>query len=585
MDRKNEIATQYLNMGIIFGKKNQHLKAIEFQQRALKLFQESNLPHDLSAAHYNLGASHLAIGKLELARYHGEKALPLAQTADAAEVQKNIHHMLHATYKQLNMPYKALDSYERFIYIRDSINSDENREAILRQEYSFEYQKQKEIDDLENRQALELEKSKRRNQQLLSLAIAIGLGIISVLAIINFRRLQTTRTQKALIEEQKIRVEQSEKYKEQFLANMSHEIRTPMHAISGMLNILQRNPHLKEQETYLHAMQSSSENLLVILNDVLDLSKIEAGKLNIEQVPLNPRTLLTYVEQLMRYKAEEKGLKLELEVSEPIPELIMGDPTRLSQILTNLTGNAIKFTDKGEVQIKLKAQDEWLHFEVSDTGRGIPEDQLDRIFNSFEQADQEKQKYRGGTGLGLSISRQLVQLQGGKIWAESERGKGSTFFVELPLIPVKGKQEEEEILTEQNLKEMAVAMKGIKILLVEDNPFNRMIATDDLNYYLSDHHIDEAQHGQEALDLLSQNTYDIVLMDAQMPVMNGFETTRAIRAQEVAEGLGNRISIIAMTASLLKHELDKCYESGMDDYIPKPYQAEELIGRMYKQLV
>ena len=379
----------------------------------------------------------------------------------------------------------------------------------------------------------------------------------------------------------KQRAETSEKHKEQFLANMSHEIRTPMHAISGMLQIIKRNEHPASQDVYLDAMSKSSENLVVILNDVLDLSKIEAGMINIDSAPMKPQLVVENVSKVLHFKAIEKGLLLSFEVKPDVPELVMGDAARLNQILLNLVGNAIKFTEKGNVDISLSRTGGSLKFCIKDTGIGIPENKLKSIFDAFEQASTSTTRKYGGTGLGLNISQQLVQAQNGKIWVESEEGAGSKFYFELPLVKVSiNATSDEELMTADKLADMAKSLKGMRILLAEDNDFNQMIATDDLEFYIEGLHLDIASNGAEALAKAKTGSYDVILMDVQMPEMDGFDATKEIR---VFEGNENKpaITIIAMTASLLESEIDNCYKAGMNDYIPKPYSPEQLIGALY----
>jgi CheY-like chemotaxis protein len=365
---------------------------------------------------------------------------------------------------------------------------------------------------------------------------------------------------------------------------MSHEIRTPMHAISGMVKILKRKEHPTNQDTYLNAMHTSSDNLLVILNDVLDLSKIEVGKLDIESIPVKPAAIVENVMQILKFKAEEKGLILSANIEKDVPSLVMGDPTRLNQILINLIGNSIKFTAKGSVNVLLTKIEDNLRISITDTGIGIPKNQIDKIFGAFEQAEESTSRSYGGTGLGLSITQQLTELQNGKIWVESEEGKGSTFFVELPIIATVGGATGKELITEDNLKSRAAALNGTRILLVEDNAFNQMIAQDDLNYYIEDVKIDTVENGLLAVEKYQANDYDLILMDVQMPLMNGFEATQKIRDLEKSAGKENKMPIIAMTASLLKSEVDNCLAAGMNNYIPKPYQPKELIGPIYEVL-
>lgn len=511
-----------------------------------------------------------------------EKALTLSQKEGEIHGTGWASYILYQSYRSTRQYRKSLNMLNLAVITRDSINSLENQKAVIQLQVQSEYEKQKAIDDLENEKRVAIEIQKKESQQKLTIAIGIGLLLISLLALVIFNRLKITREQKAIIEEQKEKVEQSEKYKEQFLANMSHEIRTPMHAISGMVKILKRNEHLPTQDSFLNAMHTSSDNLVVILNDVLDLSKIEAGKLDIESIPMSPIAVIENVNQILKYKAEEKGLQFNYQVDEDVPELIMGDPTRLNQILINLAGNAIKFTGKGDVNILLQKENDRLKFSVKDTGIGISPNKIESIFGAFEQAKDSISRHYGGTGLGLSISKQLVELQQGKIWVESEEEKGSTFFFELPLIAAATNAVSDNLITEERLQKMTDSLQGIRILLAEDNVFNQMIAQDDLSYFIKNVKIDVVENGELAVEKFKSENYDLILMDVQMPEMNGFEATRKIRALE--EGKGNRIPIIAMTASLLKSEVDNCYDAGMDNYIPKPYQPEDLIAPIYEEV-
>ena len=513
-----------------------------------------------------------------------EEALELAEKENELNSAGWISLTLYQSYKATRQINKSLKMFELAVVLRDSIKNMDNAKAIIQQQVKSDYEKQKAIDDLENEKKLAIEKQKKETQQKLSIAIGISLLLISILALVIFNRLKVTRQQKGIIEEQKKKVEQSEKYKEQFLANMSHEIRTPMHAISGMTNILVRKDHLNHQERFLKAIRQSSRNLLVILNDILDLSKIEAGKIDIQSIPMNLREVVLNVCDLLKVKAEEKGLSLHTDLAADIPEYVYGDPTRLNQILLNLFGNSIKFTEKGSVSLSVATDADKFRFAIEDSGIGIPADQLDTIFNSFEQVNDSITRKHGGTGLGLNISKQLVELQNGRIWVESQESIGSTFFFELPLLPVKVDKKFESHITEDQLKEMAAALSGLKILVVEDDELNSIIAGEDLEYYFKEVTIGYAENGQEAIQEFETGQYDLILMDIQMPELNGYDATRAIRKIEASKGTENPIRIIAMTASLLKSEINNCYAAGMNNYIPKPYKPEELIGAIYEEV-
>jgi signal transduction histidine kinase/ligand-binding sensor domain-containing protein len=396
---------------------------------------------------------------------------------------------------------------------------------------------------------------------------------------------KTVQERTAQLSTAKERAEQSEQVKQQFLANMSHEIRTPMNAIVGMSNALRRDAptDAETHDRYVDAIASSSENLLGIVNEILDLSRIESGRLEMEKVRFSPRTILGEVITVMQYRAKEKGLLLSSRMDSAVPEVLIGDPTRLRQVLMNLVGNAIKFTEKGSVEVYMEvaatvsvgddaaASNEMigLRCTVTDTGIGIAPDRLARVFDEFMQAESDHTRRFGGTGLGLTICRRLVDMQGGTITVESEVGMGSAFTINIPYA----------IATEEEVgaaEAVLVGMKldGLHILLVEDNKLNVMVAQVELKNAIPDVQIEVAANGQVALDMLQSNAYDLILMDVQMPVMDGYEATRAIRALPSIKAL---TPILAMTANVLQAEVQQCMDAGMDGFIPKPFKQEELV--------
>lgn len=384
-----------------------------------------------------------------------------------------------------------------------------------------------------------------------------------------------------LAEKEKEVAERTAHLKQQFMANMSHEIRTPMNAIVGMTRLLLGKNPTEEQLRYLKAIQQSADNLLVIINDILDLSKIEAGKIIIEHTDFVMTELVNSMRDVLLFKAEEKGLEFRISVDENIPVRLNGDPTRINQVLINLAGNAVKFTDRGSVAIdvsleKQEGRTHWIRFDVTDTGIGISPDYVDKIFESFTQAGTDIARKFGGTGLGLTISRQLVTLMQGAISVKSELGKGTCFTVVLPLeesdnqVPVA----EMPIIDDSKKHELAKT----RLLLAEDNEFNRMVAEETLKELLPGIHIDMAVNGREAVEKVRNNRYDIVLMDIQMPVMDGVEATRTIRTTLPAPA--SHTHIIAMTANVLQEDVQKYFDVGMNAYVSKPFQPGELLLKM-----
>jgi len=395
-------------------------------------------------------------------------------------------------------------------------------------------------------------------------------------------QLEVTKREKDLAELEKLRAEQSEKFKQQFLANMSHEIRTPMNSVIGLTNLLIKTPMEDQQKKYLNVIKKSSENLLVIINDILDLSKIEAGKMDFEKISFSIEDAVDTAYHTLLFKAEDKKLGFNINIEPKTPKTLIGDPTRLNQILINIAGNAIKFTEKGSVTIDIKEESRKddliiIRFSIIDTGIGIAKESIGKIFESFSQASSDTTRKFGGTGLGLTISRQLVELQGGTIEVSSEPGVGTTFSFTVPY----------QIGDEDNIGKRGDSgsdvnpddLKGIRILLVEDNPFNQMVATDTLNDMIEELKIDVADNGKIGVEMAEKNDYDLVLMDIQMPEMDGFEATRTIRLMKPPK---NELKIMAMTANVTAEEIAKCFDSGMNEYISKPFVTQDLLNKIGK---
>lgn len=376
---------------------------------------------------------------------------------------------------------------------------------------------------------------------------------------------------------QRQRAEQSERFEQQFLANMSHELRTPMNAVMGMTNLLlQKNPR-DDQRRYLDSIRQSSEALLVILNDILDISKIQAGRLELEWTDLNVAQILDNVFTTLQFRAEEKGLLFQVDCDPDIPPALSGDPVRLQQILINLAGNAVKFTEKGRINVIARLLEQnagrcRLRFEVTDTGIGMTAEQLAIVFESFRQASSDTTRKYGGTGLGLSISKQLVELFGGRIDVESTPGEGSTFGFEIELAVGTGQRK-----PETSAAEAAETLRGMRILVAEDNYFNQVVAIETLEMLIPDVVVHAVENGQEALNRVKSEPYDVVLMDVTMPVMDGLEATRAIRELPGPAGL---VPIIAFTASVTNKEVKKCLSTGMNACVPKPFKDAELLGAL-----
>lgn len=372
--------------------------------------------------------------------------------------------------------------------------------------------------------------------------------------------------------------ENNMKIRQQFLAKMSHEIRTPMNAIIGLTNLLVDSGLTGKKSEFANSIKLSADNLLVIINDILDLSKIESGKLGIEQVRFDFYELMNGVKSIFQHKIENKGLSFSIDLDENIPQYLEGDPTRLNQILLNLLSNSEKFTQEGAINVTvklvLKSNDKMrIQFAVEDTGKGIAKENLDKIFHAFTQESDDTTRLYGGTGLGLTIVQQLVSLQGGDIWVDSRLNKGSLFFVEIDYGVASGVTQESEVAN-SDIKDSK--LKSARFIMAEDYPMNRLLAKSLFDKWGLN--LTMVNNGKELLNDLNTNSYDVILMDIQMPEMDGLEATRTLRKR------GVKTPVIAITAHAFIEEQIQCTKAGMNDFLSKPFDERELKEKLVTYL-
>jgi signal transduction histidine kinase/CheY-like chemotaxis protein len=512
------------SLAILYTKLKEYEKAISYFNEALNIAKEGGTPAVSAQLKKSLGNLYIDLTQYDKAIDVLNQALNIAQSSPMEAQLVKIHQFLSIAYEKIGDFKNSLDHFKKYFELDKQITSEQVslKTKALHIKYDLEeLKKQKEIAEL------------------------------------------------------------SDKLKEQFLANVSHEIRTPMNGVLGMAHLLNKTNPTKEQEEYIDAIKISANNLMVIINDILDFSKINAGKIEFNETEFNIRDLIKGIVQILQVRADEKKIKIGCSIDYHIKDNLVGDPIRLNQILMNLMGNAIKFTEQGKVSLEVKMLDVKdnvckIRMKLTDTGIGIPENKLQSIFESFEQVGTNKRRYEG-TGLGLTIVKQLVELQGGTITVKSKINEGSEFTVDM-MFRLGTHQPPGEVVPHFEQVE-ALNFSTAGVLVVEDNRVNQLLVRNMLRKFGFEN-IDTAENGRIALACLKEKDYDIILMDIQMPEMDGYEITREIRSRIRKEM--REIPIIALTADASEKEKAKAKEAGMNDYVVKPYTPEELYFTMLK---
>jgi signal transduction histidine kinase len=418
------------------------------------------------------------------------------------------------------------------------------------------------------------EETTNKTGDILSSIIILGFLAMVLFTIVVYREVRfNDRLRKELIHEKK-NTEKLAKAKEEFLANMSHEIRTPMNVIMGFSDQLLKTDLTNDQQKFLLNIKRSSKHLITVINEILDYSKMESGVITLENIPFSLHEVISDVHATFSSSAEKKGIVLKYFIDDAISKKVLGDPVRLKQILLNLTGNAVKFTDSGEISIRCRLWSEeggsqTLLFEVQDTGIGIPEEVQSSIFEQFTQADSSVTRKYGGTGLGLAISKRLVELHNGKIAVKSEKGQGSVFYFK---ITYSLSADLSEQTSQQNELRNAQLLAGKHILIADDDDMNKFLAQHILETY--NVNVGTAANGKEALEKIINEYYDVVLMDLHMPEMGGIDVVKNIRKK------GINIPVIAVTGNVMKSEKENCINAGLNEYISKPYDENELLQKI-----
>jgi signal transduction histidine kinase/DNA-binding response OmpR family regulator len=573
---RSSVALNILNLGEAYYLLKNYDKAIDCFNKSLAIYTELDKKTWIAAVYRDFALVYKEKKEYSIAIDYLEKSNKILVEFNDVEPYEN-YQVLSELYADKGDHESAFKAYKKY---QDLLNREQNTKSMLeieRLQLEFETErKDKAIELLSKENQLDQEKL-RTDKTVNFLLVGLTLFVI-ILSVLLYNRSRILKRSKELSDHARI-------MQEQFLANTSHEIRTPMNGIIGMTNHLLETPLTPDQQQHVRTIKMSADNLLRIINDVLDLSKISAGKLDFQQKDFVSDILFHELHKLLLPRAVEKGLSLKFTIDRKVPIIFVGDALRLEQVLINIISNAIKFTERGvislEVNVKKVTGDEHLiEFRVRDTGIGIPEKKLDAVFDDFVQIENAGNRKHGGAGLGLSITRRLIEMQNGQIKVNSRLGEGTEFLFEIPFRKGSFSNYISKLYHKNSLTKHEKDLKHAKILVIEDNTINQQVIANTLSSWNADYAIAEA--AVEGFDMLSQQHFDLILMDIELPGISGWEATQYIRTKFGEDK--KHIPVIALTAYAYESDKQKSIDCGMNDVVVKPFSPDELYFKMRAQL-